>query len=210
MKNRKIVVIAFTLIAVLLLGVGYAAVTDDLKILGHVKTNMETITSDFQLDVRFKDGSGTVIRDDTNPTNDPTFVGRAHAKVDSVNDTSMDTAAITVENFTATGQTVQALFTIVNFSNDFDAEIAPELTAAFVATGEGEAHDPVFSMDWEWYDTEGETGTGSKEPVVLTKWDGVSQDTVDSVVILVTIKLIEAPDEEHAGTFTLGITATAQ
>ena len=102
MKNRKIVVIAFTLIAVLLLGVGYAAVTDDLKILGHVKTNMETITSDFQLDVRFKDGSGTVIRDDTNPTDDPTFVGRAHAKVDSVNDTSMDTAAITIENFTVT------------------------------------------------------------------------------------------------------------
>ena len=61
MKNRKIVVIAFTLIAVLLLGVGYAAVTDDLKILGHVKTNMETITSDFQLDVRFKDGSGIII-----------------------------------------------------------------------------------------------------------------------------------------------------
>ena len=89
MKNRKIVVIAFTLIAVLLLGVGYAAVTDDLKVLGHVKTNMETISSDFQLDVRFKDGSGTIIRDDTNPTGDTTFVGRAHAKVDSVNDTSL-------------------------------------------------------------------------------------------------------------------------
>jgi hypothetical protein len=210
MKNRKIVVIAFTLIAVLLLGVGYAAVTDDLKILGHVKTNMETITSDFQLDVRFRDGSGTIIKDDTNPTSDPTFIGRAHAKVDSVNDTSMDTAVITIENFTATGQTVQALFTIVNFSTDFAAEIAPNLTATFEATGEGEAHTPVFSMDWEWFDVEEEKGTGGQDPVVLTAWDGVSEDTVDAAVILVTITLVDAPDEEHAGTFTLGITATAQ
>ena len=65
-------------------------------------------------------------------------------------------------------------------------------------------------MDWEWYNEEEEKGTGSQDPVVLTAWDGVSENTVDYAVILVTITLVDAPDEEHAGTFTLGITATAQ
>ena len=210
MKNRKIVVIAFTLVAVLLLGVGYAAVTDDLNITSHVKTNIEAIQGDFQLDVRFKDSSGTIIRDDTNPSNDPTFIGRAHAKVDSVNDTSLDTAVITAENFTATGQKVQALFTIVNYSKDFAAKVAPNLTATFVASGEGAAHDPVFSLEWEWYDTDAAAGTGSQNPVTLAAWDGVSEDSAKTAVILVTITLDEAPDIEHSGTFTLDITATAQ
>ena len=203
MKNRKIVVVAFTLIAVLLLGVGYAAVTDDLSITATVKTNLQQIQSDFQDDVRFLDGSAKIITDETNG-GDATALHRATAYIDVNSD--YDDAVITVTNFTEGGQTVQAMFTIVNYSTEFVAEIAPALTADFVATGEGESHTPVFSFTWEWCDEAG-VGTGTQDPVDLEKYDGTTADTVN---ILVTITLDQAPDEEHSGTFTLGITATSK
>lgn len=204
MKNRKIVVVAFTLIAVLLLGVGYAAVTDDLAVIANVKTNLDQITSDFQMDVRFLENSAQIIKDDTRTSeSDP---NRAHAQIDVTNDPTMDTAVITVTNFTAGDQQVQAVFTIANFSTEFDASVQPELTADFEATGAGEAHDPVFTLDWEWY-VNG-AGTGSQDAAVLAaSADGTTPSTAQ---ILVTITLVEAPDEEHSGVFTLDITATAQ
>jgi len=205
MKNRKIVVVAFTLIAVLLLGVGYAAVTDDLKVTANVKTNLEQNQDDFQLDVRFIENSAQIVRDDTNGGN-PNAANRAHAQIDVSNDTTLDSAVITVTNFTEGGQVVQAVFTIANYSTEFDASIQPALTASFEANGEGEEHDPVFTLDWEWY--ENGAGTGSQDAADLSaSAEGTTPSTVD---ILVTITLTEAPDVEHSGVFTLDITATAQ
>ena len=204
MKNRKRIVVAFMLVAVLLLGVGYAAVTDDLKVTANVKTNLDQITNDIQMDVRFLENSALIVRDDTRTSeSDP---NRAHAQIDVTNDTSMDTAVITVTNFTEGDQQVQAVFTIANYSTEFDAAIQPELTADFEATGAGAEHDPVFTLDWEWY-VDG-AGTGSQDAEVLAaSADGTTPSTAQ---ILVTITLVEAPDEEHSGVFTLDITATAQ
>jgi hypothetical protein len=47
MKNRKIVVVAFLLVATMLLGVGYAALTDELTITGSLKTDTTAAMSAF-------------------------------------------------------------------------------------------------------------------------------------------------------------------
>ena len=53
MKNRKIVVVAFLLIAVLLLGVGYAAVTDTLTIIGNAHIDMGQVETTFDQNIYF-------------------------------------------------------------------------------------------------------------------------------------------------------------
>ena len=53
MKNRRNIVIAFMLCAVMLLGVGYAAVSDALDILGTAEINAGNVQSAFDTNVYF-------------------------------------------------------------------------------------------------------------------------------------------------------------
>lgn len=53
MKNKKKVVVAFLLVAVLLLGVGYAALTDTLTIIGNAVIDMEQAEDNFNEKVYF-------------------------------------------------------------------------------------------------------------------------------------------------------------
>lgn len=69
MKNRKIVVVAFLLIAVLLLGVGYAALTDTLTIDGSAGVDYDDTKEVFDGDIYFSkvisgDGCSAVIDSD--------------------------------------------------------------------------------------------------------------------------------------------------
>ena len=53
MKNRRITLAAFLLIAVLVMGIGFAAVTDNLEINGEASANTTEATKDFDADVYF-------------------------------------------------------------------------------------------------------------------------------------------------------------
>ena len=53
MKNRRTVVVAFMLIAVLLLGVGYAALTDNLTITGEATANTTASQASWETDIYF-------------------------------------------------------------------------------------------------------------------------------------------------------------
>lgn len=77
MKNRKIVVVAFLLIAMLLLGVGYAALTDDLFITGTAQVKLENADAAFSEDIYFSKavmsadkGTATIGADDNGDAND--------------------------------------------------------------------------------------------------------------------------------------------
>jgi hypothetical protein len=83
MKNRKTVVVAFMLVAVMLLGVGYAALTDTLTIIGNVTTDMTAAGDNFNDKIYFSaaevlkaDGTGTGNKDKDTATasgNDATY-----------------------------------------------------------------------------------------------------------------------------------------
>ena len=108
MKNRKIVVVAFLLIAVLLLGVGYAALTDTLTIIGNAHIDVDTANKTFDERIYFSAAEAT----------STTGTG-----------TTADTASFTADDatYTATKLAVKGeqsvfTFTITNVSN-VDAEI---------------------------------------------------------------------------------------
>lgn len=108
MKNRKIVVVAFLVVAVMLLGVGYAALTDTLTIIGNAHIDLDKTNSLF--DERIKFTSADVI--------DSTGKGTT-ADVASFN---ADDATFTVNSMAEVNDKSVFLFTITSESN-VDAKI---------------------------------------------------------------------------------------
>ena len=175
MKNRKIVVVAFLLIAMLLLGIGYAALTDTLTINGDLKADTSVSQGEFDADIYFS--ATSVVKDDTgNQAASQILEGR-------------DDATITAKHFTTAGQTVIVKFTITNDSTEFASRLTPSTLVVTNGTeGEPGEHTPVFTVKWSWSDTSDVQGAYDLQP-------GESKD------LWVTIILDETPTDEHTATF---------
>lgn len=111
MKNRKTVVVAFLLIAVMLLGVGYAALTDVLVINGTADITAEGAQSAFNEDVYFSNAVAGTSGDVAEIGADP------------------DMATFTASKLTGQGDTATFTFTIKN-AGDVDATVTPKLVDA--------------------------------------------------------------------------------
>ena len=95
MKNRKIVIVAFLLAAMMLLGVGYAALTDVLDITGSADVNQSAAEEAFNEDVYF---SGAVANESGNTA--------------SVNTDNNDKASFTANTLKGKGDKATFTFTI--------------------------------------------------------------------------------------------------
>ena len=103
MKNRKFVVVAFLLVAVMLLGVGYAALTDTLTIIGNAHIDVDTANKTFDEKVYFSAAEAT----------STTGTG-ATADVASC---TTDDATFTANKLAVVGEKSVFTFTIKNESN---------------------------------------------------------------------------------------------
>ena len=103
MKNRKFVVAAFLLAAAMLLGVGYAALTDTLTIIGNAHIDLDQANKTFDERIKFTDAKAV----------SSTGTGT----VDDVASFSADDATYTVNKLAITGEKSVFTFTITNDSN---------------------------------------------------------------------------------------------
>ena len=113
MKNRKTIVVAFLLVAAMLLGVGYAALTDTLTIIGNAHIDVDTANKTFDEKVYFSDAeatssTGTGTKDDVAAFND-------------------DDATFTANKLAVMGEESVFTFTITNDSN-VDAKVTVNAT----------------------------------------------------------------------------------
>lgn len=111
MKNRKTVVVAFLLVAVMLLGVGYAALTDVLDITGSADVNQSAAEESFNEDIYF---TGAVANESGNTA--------------SVNADNNDKASFTANTLKGAGDTATFTFTILN-NGDVDAVVTPAISS---------------------------------------------------------------------------------
>lgn len=175
MKNRKTIITAFLLVACMLIGVGYAALTDTLTITGDLKADTSVSQTDFEDDVYFS--ATSVVTDDTgNKAASQILEGR-------------DDAKITAQHFTAKNQIVKVMYTIKNDSTDFAAAITPSANTVTVENADP-SHNPIFKVEWSW--DENSVVTGAAEIAA-----GASKN------LWVTITLTETPIEAHTATFTV-------
>ena len=127
MKNRKTVVVAFLLCAVMLLGVGYAALSDTLDITGSADVNQSAAEEAFNEDVYFS-----------------AAVANQAGNTASVNADNNDKASFTAATLKGKGDQVTFTFTIKN-NGDVDATVTPKLNATL-----GNTNPEYFSISSDW------------------------------------------------------------
>ena len=126
MKNRK-GLIAFLVLAVMLLGVGYAALTDTLDITGSADVNQSAAEEAFNEDIYF---SAAVANEAGNTA--------------SVNADNNDKASFTAKTLKGKGDKVTFTFTIKN-DGDVAATVTPKLNATL-----GNTNPEYFSLTSDW------------------------------------------------------------
>lgn len=157
MKNRKTVVVAFLLVAVMLLGVGYAALTDILTINGSAEVSQTAAEDAFNEDIYFSDA-----------------VAHEADNEASVDDTDNDKASFAANTLKGKGDKATFTFTIEN-AGDVDATVTPVLTSKdqvdyFTVTHDWEAAEDLaageaitYTITVELSKTPTETISGSFE-----------------------------------------------
>lgn len=137
MKNRRKIVVAFMLCAVILLGVGYAAVSDALDISGTAEINSGNVQSAFDTNVYFSAAVANNYTTGNNPDK---------AWVSSEDD---DLAHFASYNLAEVGNFTTFTFTVRNDS-DLDVSVMPVLTYAGDADAQATAQEyfDVYS-DWK-------------------------------------------------------------
>jgi uncharacterized repeat protein (TIGR01451 family) len=127
MKNRKLVIVAFLLVAVMLLGVGYAALSDTLDITGSADVNQSAAEEAFNEDVYF---SAAVANEAGNTA--------------SINADNNDKASFTAATLKGKGDKVTFTFTIKN-DGDVAATVTPKLNATL-----GNTNPEYFAISSDW------------------------------------------------------------
>lgn len=191
MKNRKRIVVAFLLVAVMLLGIGYAALTVPLTITGNATFKADQAQNEFTGDIYFSETALT-----SNTAANP-------AGTDTATRTSEKAFDIAIASLSLKDETASFTFTINNSSLEHDATLA---ISSFKIMGVEMTHDGngLYTGDeWlkakvEWPDTTTlEKGTLSGEDV-----------TPGTATLKVTFTLLKSPTETVVRSINIGINAT--
>lgn len=134
MKNRKFVVVAFVVIAAMLMGVGYAALTDTLTIIGNANVDIAGANSVFDEKIYFSDAK----------------VVKGVDGKDNVN-FDPDDATYNVHGLATIADEAIFLFTITNDSN-LDALISVESKKQSGAENPSNSNTDAFTVTYEYPD----------------------------------------------------------
>ncbi len=178
MKNRRIVVVAFLLAAVMLLGVGYAALTDTLTITGKMIADPSASNDEFQQNIYFSKAV-------SDPTSETHISSEAHVEADN------NQAYFGVVGMQEIGDSATFEFVIKNDSS-WNAIITPIIDEV---TNDAPDHDPVFDVEWSW----------EKGSVVQDANNVAAKGGELTVYITVTLKV--KPDEAHEASYKLSFEA---
>ena len=128
MKNRKIVVIAFVVVAAMMLGIGYAALTDTLDITGSADVNVSELEKEFEEDIYF---SAAVANEGAPNTA-------------SVNADNNDKASFSAKSLVKKDDVATFTFTINNDSAH-NVKVEPKLNATL-----GNTNSEYFEITSDW------------------------------------------------------------
>lgn len=189
MKNRKIIVTAFLLIACMVIGVGYAAVTDNFTINGHATISDQGANDAFNEDIRFM---GIVVGGEVRTD----VLASANLGYTASCNVPLDEASFHINNLKKVGDTQTIVFRIGNYG-DIDSTLKLDTTnpdgTNTVSVPGGNPTSP-FTVTYSLAD-------GTSLPAA------VDADTPSYVDITVTITVETAVVEETTADFVFKFTA---
>lgn len=190
MKNRKVIVTAFLLVAVMLLGIGYAAVSDTLNFGGDATISGDQAQHEFDVDVRIvavsETNSGYVSYNPAGPEID--IPDDITVDIMGSGDNEQDVVDFQIFNLSDAGDTQVIWFKVVN-----DSTHDANLTGSTIT--ENGTHD-YFDSNYVIY-----AADGSTETTVLP--------ANGEVLVKLTITVKATPTELYQGNFSFVITAEA-
>ena len=190
MKLKRTSFVAFLLCAVMLLGIGFATLTDNLFIGGEASLSTTQSQAKFDAGVYFSDAcvwDGT-LKEKVEDTVDSAVVGQ----------TNPDSASFEVKSLGLANQSVMFKFTIINESLQANAIIT--LDEGYPTTNNGGYFDIKFTNQADGDDMEGE--------IVCPA--ATSAEEFGTVDVYVVVTLNKSPLAELTAAFNVNITATAQ
>jgi hypothetical protein len=190
MKNRKVIVTAFLLVAVMLLGVGYAAVSDTLNFGGDATISGDQAQHEFDVDVRITHVSEDMA-DWKAYSSEGAEIERADDFIVDImgsGDNEQDLVDFQIFCLSNAGQSKEFWFKVKNDS-------AHDATLKGSDITENGTHD-YFEADYEIYTADGSTTTE-----VLPAGG--------EVLVKVIISVKATPTELYQGNFSFVITAEA-
>ena len=193
MKNRKLAIVAFLLVAVLAIGVGYAALADYLRVNGDIEVHAANANVAFDEKIYFSDATGDITITGGKTEGEATLI-------DSASVTSPDVATFKCNSLSSSASEVTFGYVIKNDS-DYDAVVTVAATMQGSATANpNNTNADAFDVSYSF------PGFGPGDTVEIVKGG--------SVQVQVTISLkdgVVAPTEGSiTGTYIVELTATAQ
>ncbi len=190
MKNRKVIVTAFLLVAVMLLGVGYAAVSDTLNFGGDATISGDQAQHEFDVDVRISSVSEDMTDWHDYSSSGPEIDLADDLTVDIMGsgDNEQDVVDFQIFSLTDAGEAQVIWFKVVNDS-------AHDATLYGSTITENGTHD-YFDAAYAIY-----TADGSATTTVLPAGG--------EVLVKLTITVKATPTELYQGNFSFVITAEA-
>jgi len=184
MKNRKTVVVAFMLCAVMLLGVGYAAFTDTLTVTGTIVADLKQAEVNYDANVYFSDVKFLA----SSSTGDKTQ--------DSVGGAGTDDATFGIHSLAVLGEHAQVQLTIQNDSNVPVTVTMPEKRLSETDNNTN-TNPSIFEIEY--------TYNGTKINVNTTNITVPSKGSVD---IIATVTVIGPITVQTGATFGLDLKVT--
>lgn len=176
MKNRKTIIVGFILVACMIMGVGYAALSDTFTIDGNATVSAENANDYFNEHVYFQ---GVVLPNSTVVSD---VVDRnTYGYTASIN-TAQDSASYHIYNLEGQNNETTITFRITN-DGDLDAKIT-------LIETQSNSNDTYFDVT---YEVDGSTLAA-----------GVEIDKNSSIDLVVTVRMKNTPQSGITGEFDLG------
>ena len=165
MKNRRNVIVAFLLVAVLLLGVGYATLTDTLTIIGNATIDQNAANNKFDENIYFSAAEFVV------------STGTGKQGEDKAILTTDDDATFTAHSLAYVGEAATFKFTVKNDSN-VDVKVLVNSKKTSGADNPSNSNESKFTVTYDY----------SRDDMVIP-----SGETMDiTVVVKVAAPVVDA------------------
>lgn len=201
MKRRRSVFVTFVVLALLCLGFGYAALTDQLQIKDGTVTGGEDIVVESQFDIQFGDVNATV----TKPVSESLVSATAEAA--SGNNT---TASLTITNMCVKDEVATATYAVKNMeiTNGYQALVSAVMTIEKVSGIDSAINVKIY---WEGEEGNAQTADITSSSAELTVPDTtIDQNASKNLIIKVTMKKTLVGSEAISYTVNVDIDAKAQ
>ena len=181
MKNRRTILVTFLILAALVMGAAYAALTDNLFIKGEATLATTSAQTNFDEDVYFTTAAVASTTGTNTATADSAVIGQ----------TDKDSATFYVKSLGQADEKVTFSFVIKNTSTEFDAEVS--LDTGYPTT----TNTTLFTITYSIVND----GTVNEGPITVAAGG--------TATVYVTVLLKASPTENSTAAFNVNLTATS-